>query len=105
MKLPVRAVRILGLALITLAGFCVAGCMVLEANERELVYRAVRDYVRTPADQGLAFENLWLPVRASDGTRIERVHGWWLPAASADAPTLLYLHGTGWSLGNQLFRI
>ena len=32
------------------------------AKERELVYRPVRDYVRTPADLGLAHEELWLAV-------------------------------------------
>jgi fermentation-respiration switch protein FrsA (DUF1100 family) len=105
MATSVRVVRILGLALTTLVGASVAGCMALEAKERELVYRAVRDYVRTPADQGLAFENVWLPVPSSHGNGTERVHGWWLPAARADAPTLLYLHGTRFSLGNNLFRI
>ena len=27
-----------------------------------------------------------------------------MPAEHAHAPTLLYLHGTRWSLGNSLFR-
>ena len=93
------------LALAVLVGVSAAGCMVLEVNERELVYRPVRDYVRTPADQGLAYDELWLSVARDDGAGSERVHAWWLPAAAADAPTLLYLHGTRWSLGNSLFRI
>jgi alpha-beta hydrolase superfamily lysophospholipase len=33
------------------------------------------------------------------------VHGWWIPAPAADAPTVLYLHGARWSLGGNLFRI
>ena len=97
--------RLAGLGLAVLVGLSVAGCMVLEVKERELVYRPVRDYVRTPADQGLAYDEVWLPVARADGAGTERVHGWWLPAGQADAPTLLYLHGTRWSLGNSLFRI
>jgi fermentation-respiration switch protein FrsA (DUF1100 family) len=97
--------RTFGLALAALVGVSVVGCMALGVKERELVYRPVRDYVRTPADQGLAFDEVWLPVARADGAGTERVHGWWLPATLADAPTLLYLHGTRWSLGNSLFRI
>ena len=82
-----------------------AGCVYLEVNERELVFRPVRDYARTPADQGLAFDELWLRVPREKGAGTERVHAWWLPADRADAPAILYLHGIRWSLGNNLFRI
>lgn len=88
-----------------LLGASAAGGMVLEAKERELVYRPVREYVRTPADQGFAYEDVWLTVARGQGGGSERVHGWWLPAGTAEAPTLLYLHGTRWSLGNSLSRI
>lgn len=97
-----RALAFAALAVATLAG---AGCVYLETSERELVYRPVRDYARTPADLGLAHEELWLVVPRQDGPGGQRIHGWWLPAARSDAPTLLYLHGVRWSLGNNLFRI
>ncbi|MFO1323857.1 MAG: alpha/beta fold hydrolase [Burkholderiales bacterium] len=93
------------LALAIAVGASAAGCMMLEANERELVYRPVRSYVGTPADQGLDYEDVWLAVARVEGGGSERVHGWWLPADVADAPTLLYLHGTRWSLGHTLTRI
>ena len=105
MAASLRTWRTWWLALAVLLGASAAGCMVLEAKERELVYRPVRDYVRTPADQGFAYEDVWLAVARSDEGGVEHVHGWWLPAEAADAPTLLYLHGTHWSLGNSLFRI
>jgi pimeloyl-ACP methyl ester carboxylesterase len=82
-----------------------AGCVYLETKEREIVYRPVRDYVRTPADLGLSHEELWLAVPRIDGPGDERIHAWWLPSARAEAPTILYLHGVRWSLGNNLFRI
>jgi fermentation-respiration switch protein FrsA (DUF1100 family) len=100
-----RSWRTCWLAVTVLLSASAAGCMVLEAKERELVYRPVREYVRTPADQGFAYEDVWLTVARGVEGGTERVHGWWLPAGAADAPTLLYLHGTRWSLGNNLFRI
>lgn len=80
------------------------GCALLETRERELVFRPVRDDVRTPADRGLPYEELWIDV-AGEGGRRERVHGWWIPAAQPGSPVALYLHGVRWSLGNNLFRI
>lgn len=91
-------------ALLALVVTATAGCVYLEVRERELVYRAVRSDVRTPASAGLAFDDLWLNVARSDGPGDERIHAWWVPARAA-APTMLYLHGVRWSLGNNVFRI
>ena len=105
MKLA-TARRAIAIGFLSLVGIAAAGCVILEAKERELVYRPVRDYVRTPASVGLAFEDVWIDVAqrgSADGR--ERVHAWWLPAARNDAPAILYLHGVRWSLGNNLFRI
>lgn len=93
------------IALAATLGVAVTGCMILESKERELLYRPMRDYGRTPADIGLAFEELWIDVGREDGDGRERVHAWWLPSGRPDAPAILYLHGIRWSLGNNLFRI
>ncbi len=90
---------------VALVGATGAGCVLLESKERELVFRPVREYARTPSDVGLKFDDLWLTVPRAEGEGQERVHAWWLPAAVRDAPTVLYLHGVRWSLGNNLFRI
>ena len=82
-----------------------SGCAYLDVKQRELIYQPVRDYSGTPADRGLAFEDVWLSVKSAQGDARERVHGWWLPARGPDAPTLLYLHGTRGSLGRNLQRI
>lgn len=100
-----RYARRMSIALAALAGVTFTGCMILETKERELVYRPVRDYARTPADAGFAYEELWIDVAREDGSGRERVHAWWVPANRADAPAILYLHGIRWSLGNNLFRI
>jgi alpha-beta hydrolase superfamily lysophospholipase len=92
-------------ALAALLAVGATGCMILEAKERELLYRPMRDYGRTPADMGLAFEEVWIDVARDSGEGNERVHAWWLPTGKPGAPAILYLHGIRWSLGNNLFRI
>ena len=88
------------LALLLLAG---SGCATLDSKQREWIFRPNKELVRTPADYGLAYEELWLAVPGGDGAS-QRVHGWWIPG-SPDAPALLYLHGSRWNIGNNLFRI
>jgi uncharacterized protein len=82
-----------------------AGCSALDTKQRELIFRPVKDAGATPADYSLAFEDVWLKLPTLEGAAAERVHGWWIPAGSAEAPSVLYLHGARWSLGNNLFRI
>jgi pimeloyl-ACP methyl ester carboxylesterase len=92
------------------AAVLLAGCAALDTKERELIFRPDRSEARTPADYGLAFEEVWLTVpAAAGGDAREKVHGWWMPAAKGlaepAAPAVLYLHGSRWNIGNQLFRI
>lgn len=88
-----------------LIGLSATGCVVLEAKERELLFRPVRDSARTPTEVGLKFEDVWIDVARETGEENDRLHAWWVPAAQPDAPSVLYLHGIRWSLGNNLFRI
>ena len=100
-----RPRRNLAVVLAAVLALGVPGCMMLEIKEREVLYRPIRDYARTPAAMDLAFEDVWIEVAGDDTRERERVHAWWVPAATADAPAILYLHGIRWSLGNNLFRI
>jgi alpha-beta hydrolase superfamily lysophospholipase len=100
-----KAMRFLAIAVALVSAFTAAGCMVLETRERELLYRPVRDSTRTPGDVGVRFEEVWIDVARDAGEGRERVHAWWVPAGTPDAPSILYLHGIRWSLGNNLFRI
>jgi pimeloyl-ACP methyl ester carboxylesterase len=82
-----------------------AGCAYLDTKQREWIFRAQRDVTATPANYGLAFDEVWLKVAGEGDGAVERVHGWWIPGPDSGAPTLLYLHGARWSLSNNLFRI
>jgi fermentation-respiration switch protein FrsA (DUF1100 family) len=76
-----------------------SGCVMLESKERELTWRPSRTSARWFGGLPAGVQDVALPV----------AHGstaaWWWPAAQADAPTLLYLHGARWNLTGQLHRI
>jgi pimeloyl-ACP methyl ester carboxylesterase len=88
-------------ALAMLAG--AGGCALIDAKQRELIFRPSRELSNTPASWGLAFEEVWLKVASDDAS--QRVYGWWIPAADPLAPAMLYLHGSRWNIGNNLSRI
>ena len=100
-----RVLQRLAAAAIGAGVLAATGCAYLDAKQREWIFRAQRDVHSTPADYGLAYEDVWLKVAGEADAPGERVHGWWLPATSADSATLLYLHGARWNLSNNLFRI
>jgi fermentation-respiration switch protein FrsA (DUF1100 family) len=51
----------------------------------------------TPANSGIAFEDLHIPV-GSGGS----IHAWWIPAASPASKTGLFFHGNGYTLEYML---
>lgn len=101
-----RSIRIFAASAAAATVVSAGGCAMLDVKQREWIFRPQRDVQSTPADYGLRYEDVWLAVADSgDGEPRERVHGWWIPATRARAPSLLYLHGARWSLSNNLNRI
>ncbi|MDP2678790.1 MAG: alpha/beta fold hydrolase [Rhodoferax sp.] len=91
-----------------LRGICVglmlalSGCAWLDGQQRQIIYRPTlgvpTDFSGLPAGDTRYFVN----VAGSDHDTSQHLAIWWLPHATADAPTLLYLHGTFRNLfGNQ----
>lgn len=97
--------RVWGVALLACAVVGAGGCGSLDVKQREVIFRPEKDAGGSPADFGLAFQDVWLTVPRVEGEGAERVHGWWIPAANPNAPSVLYLHGARWSLSGNLFRI
>lgn len=79
------------------------GCTTLEQKERELVFRIEPGTAHWFRGMPSGVEERVLRAPEFDDT--QSIHTWWWPAASQDAPTLLYLHGSRWNLTGQLFRI
>jgi len=66
-----------------------------------MVWGDRQPYRRTPADVGLAFEDVSFP--ATDGVELR---GWFIPAASTRAPAVVFVHGWIWSrAGNAAGRV
>ncbi len=76
-----------------LAAPLVSGCTVIEGM---FFYPDRVEYTR-PRDFGLAHEDV--SIAGGDGSRL---HGWWLPAASGAAGTVLHLHGNAANISNHL---
>ena len=77
----------MALLALTYAGYC--GYM--WKMQRQLIFKPAIRLETTPAREGLKFEVVHIP--SGSGNERGELYGWWIPAAEADAPTLLYLHG------------
>ena len=102
MGLSVTAAFARWLVLLMLLGS--SGCAWLDSHQRQLIYRPT---VGVPAD--------FTGLRVGDAryfVSMPTPHGppqqlaiWWLPHATPDAPTLLYLHGTFRNLFGNVHKI
>ncbi|WP_225907484.1 alpha/beta hydrolase [Leptolyngbya sp. BL0902] len=57
----------------------------------------------TPADWGIDYDEVWIPVEA-DGAA-GQLHGWWLPAEASPGLTVLYLHGNSGSIASNISQV
>jgi len=79
-----------------LAAYLIA-CLFLYLAQGWILFLPADEVDRTPADVDLEFEELRLAT--VDG---ETVHGWFVPAADADGPVILFCHGNA---GNVSHRV
>ena len=98
---------------LAIAGLILAAYLVLCAyllfRQNRLIFFPSPLLEVTPAELGIAYEEVWLPVNGGFSTAVEvggdRIHGWWMPAQSRAASSnkvLLYLHGNGGNIGDNL---
>ncbi|TYP65095.1 alpha/beta hydrolase [Stutzerimonas stutzeri] len=105
-KLPFFRTRARTVAsLIILAALAVlpVGCSMLEQKERELVFRIEPGTAGWYRGLPSGVEELKLSTPALGDS--QNIHAWWWPAEAADAPAILYLHGSRWNLTGHLFRL
>lgn len=79
-------------ALLLLAGL-LQGCS-------SLLFMPSRTEVRTPADIGLAYEDVTLTTK--DGVDL---HAWWLPASGSPRGTVLFLHGNAENISTHIASV
>jgi dipeptidyl aminopeptidase/acylaminoacyl peptidase len=95
------AVRIAVGAALLLAAYACASWY-LWAKQRELIFLPTRELSRTPADVGLGYEDVWVPVSRDPEAKL---HGWWLPSPDPSAPVVLYLHGNDLNIGGNVDHV
>lgn len=71
----------------------------LDGWQRGLIFHPNNYMVETPRDRALAYSDQWIAV--GDG----KVHGWWIPGASAKAPAILFFHGNAGTISTDLSHI
>lgn len=82
---------------IVLAAFYALLIGIVYFSQSRLIYFPIRDLGATPADIGLAYEEV--RIAAADGVGI---HGWLVPAARPDAPVVLFCHGNAGNISHRL---
>jgi alpha-beta hydrolase superfamily lysophospholipase len=101
-QLPPLARRLL-VGAIVLGALTACGTAALQHEEERLTFRVVKEAPGWYAGLPDGVHELDIPV--SSGADAQRIHAWWWPAENANAPAVLYLHGTRWSLTGQVFRL
>jgi len=92
--------------ILTIAGIAalsyIVPCAYIWYAQRQLIFIPEAFVDRTPADVGLAFVDMRIPL--AEGSAIA---AWWLPSGSADGASavLLYLHGNDGNLARELRRL
>lgn len=91
-----------GLTALTYAGICFA----LYRYQTKLLFRPLPTFLQTPADIGLAYEDVWIPLTgaASNPHTVGKLHAWWIPAPSRQK-TLLFCHGNYGNISYNTERI
>lgn len=89
-----------------LSAALLSGCAWWEVKQRQLALRPTSGAPPASAQWQPGDTRYTVQVPAADGSaRTESLALWWLPHANAQAPTLLYLHGTFRNLGQNLPKI
>jgi len=76
-------------------------CLGLYQYQRKLIFRPLPQVLRTPAEVGITYEDVWIPV-STEGTGT--LHGWWLPNPGSER-VMLFFHGNYGNVSYNLERI
>lgn len=88
---------LLGIGVVVAIAY-LAACLYLFLQQTRFIFFPSAAIEITPEFFNLRYQEVWLPVKTDSG-KVERMHGWWIPAAKANAKVLLYLHGNGVNIG------
>jgi len=88
--------------LLTLGSFSafayLSACLFLLVRQNRLIFLPSASIEVTPELFNLPYQEVWLPV-PNGPDKVERIHGWWIPAVGTEMGVMLYLHGNGLNIG------
>lgn len=88
-----QLIRLAVFAVVTVFAFNLA----MLVNEDDYIFFPGKSLYRTPAAVALPYKSITLPV-----SEAVQLHGWFIPAASPQAPVVLQLHGNAGNIGDRL---
>lgn len=74
----------------------------LDSWQRGQIFHGSTNMADTPRDKGLAFSEEWIDVPAAGDVGAGKIHAWWIPADTANAPAILFFHGNAGSISSNL---
>ena len=82
------------------------GAVALDAKQRQWIFQpSDRAWGGSNRDMS-GLEDIWIPLTESKaGGEKKKLHALWMPAASPNAPVMLYLHGARWNVSGSVPRI
>ncbi|MEB3308668.1 MAG: alpha/beta fold hydrolase [Snowella sp.] len=81
-------------------------CISLWVGQNRLIFVPSAQMEGTPADVGLTYQEIWLPV-GDNPSSTEKIHAWWIPRSHKtpkNEKVLLYLHGNGGNISSNIGR-
>ena len=72
-------------------------CIIVLLGQNRLIFFPYPAIQKTPKELGLNYQEIWLPIKYR-----EKINGWWIPSPNATSDTLLYLHGNGSNIGDNV---
>lgn len=94
-----------GALLAALAALVLAGCATLDERQRAWIFQPGDRVWRGAQAAADGLDDVWIDFRSAATGQPVRLHGLWLPQASADAPVLLFLHGARYDVRGSAHRM
>lgn len=81
-------------------------CFALYSIQTKLIYRPLPQIIKTPADIGLAYEDIWIPISTNKKGEDpgEYLHAWWVPNPRSRR-VMLFCHGNYGNISYNTDRI
>jgi uncharacterized protein len=73
-------------------------CLFFKFWQTRLIFFPHATMMTTPAELNIRYKDVWLPVSTG------KIHGWWLESSKTNAPVLLYFHGNGSNISDNVNR-